>query len=206
MDEQTRLRVFEPFFTTKGLGRGTGLGLSTVYGIVKQSDGFIWVYSELGQGSAFKIYLPRVDQPMDSTTAEEAEPQTLSGAETILLVEDEEVLREMTARVLRRSGYTVLEAKNGDEALAVAKAHPSPVQLVLTDVVMPGLSGPKLVERFTAMQANVKVLYMSGYPDEAIVRRGVLEPGTAFLEKPFRMRALLGKIRELLGHGEGARE
>ena len=197
MTDQTQARIFEPFFTTKEIGKGTGLGLATVYGIVKQSGGFIWVYSEPGQGATFRIYLPRVDE---SPTASQPVMSTASllGTETILLTEDAPALRGMARQILERYGYTVLEAPSSKEALTLASSRPGPIHLLLTDVVMPGMSGRELAERFTAQRPEVKVLYMSGYTDDAVVRHGVLRPGTAYLQKPFTPETLGRKVREAL--------
>ena len=198
MDAETQAHLFEPFFTTKEAGKGTGLGLATVYGIVKQSEGSIWVYSEPGQGTTFKIYLPRVDQP-GKTVGEEQAPQAVPrGAETILVVEDEEALRELACLTLREYGYTVLEASQGDEALQLFAERQAPVDLLVTDVVMPGLSGPELAEQLTSRQPQMKVLYTSGYMSHAIVRDGVLKAGTPFLPKPFNPDDLARKVREVL--------
>ena len=197
MDEVTRGRIFEPFFTTKGPGKGTGLGLSTVYGIVKQSDGFIWVYSEVGQGTSFKIYLPQVAEvaggKRHSPTVAPAH-----GTETILLVEDVEGLRKLAKRMLESAGYTVLTAANGEEALLLLERYKEPVHLMVTDVVMPGMSGRTLAERFDATRPGMKVLYMSGYTDDVVVRHGVLDEGMPFLGKPFTVVELTRKVREVL--------
>jgi PAS domain S-box-containing protein len=198
MDAQTQERIFEPFFTTKEVGKGTGLGLSTVYGIVKQSGGSIWVYSEVGQGTTFKIYLPCVDSPAEEFRTSAAETKTQTGTETVLLVEDEEMVREMTREILQESGYRVIEAKHGPEALLVAGQHLGPIHLMLSDVVMPQMSGRELAEKLTPIRREMKVLYMSGYTDDAIVHHGVLDEGMAFIEKPFTPNALARKLREVL--------
>ena len=198
MDEATKARLFEPFFTTKEPGKGTGLGLSTVYGIVKQTGGSIWVYSEPGKGATFKIYLPRVAakaRPIGSSPAKVDVPQ---GTETILLVEDEPALRAVARRALERHGYVILEAPEGQTALAIAAAHTGPLDLVLTDVVMPGMSGRDMAVRLAASHPGLRVLYMSGYTDDAIVQHGVLEAGIQFLQKPFTPNALARKVREVL--------
>ena len=197
MDEQTRARVFEPFFTTKEAGRGTGLGLATVYGVVKQSGGYIWVHSTPGQGTVFRIYLPRVDE-----VAEPGEPAATAGpeggTETILLVEDAAALRLASRRVLERRGYTVLDAPDGQTALSLAAGHEGPIQLLLTDVVMPGIGGRQLADRLRELRADLKVVFMSGYTDDEIMRRGVFERGGAFLQKPFATHDLSRKVREVL--------
>ncbi|MFO0750532.1 MAG: GAF domain-containing protein [Myxococcota bacterium] len=197
MDKATQLRIFEPFFTTKAVGKGTGLGLSTVFGIVKQSGGHIWVYSELGQGTTFKIYFPRSDAGVSAEVAA-APPTTLSGGETLLVVEDDEQLRAIARNVLRRHGYDVLEARNGHEGLAEATRFPGPIHLLVTDVVMPQMGGRELARRLEATRPGLKVLYMSGYTDDAIVHHGVLEPGVTLLQKPFTPPALLRRVREVL--------
>jgi PAS domain S-box-containing protein len=197
MDEATRTRVFEPFFTTKGSGKGTGLGLSTVYGIVKQSHGFIWVYSEVGQGTSFKIYLPQVT---GAAGPDRLGPTVVSssGTETILLVEDNAGLRKLATRLLEPAGYTVLGAATGEEGLRLLERHEEPVHLLLSDVVMPGMSGRQLAEQLAQTRPGMKVLYMSGYTGDTIVQRGVLDAQMPFLNKPFTAAALLRKVREVL--------
>jgi signal transduction histidine kinase/CheY-like chemotaxis protein len=201
MDEQTKARLFEPFFTTKEKGKGTGLGLSTVYGIVKQSGGNIWVYSEPGRGTTFKIYLPREL----AATATAAKPRTVprrsTGTETILLVEDEEALRKVARRALDAAGYTVLSAADGDEALLICAQHVGDIHLLLTDVVMPRMSGRALAQELSKTRPTLKVLYMSGYTDNAIVHHGVLDAGTHFLGKPFTAADVTRKVREVLDSG-----
>jgi signal transduction histidine kinase len=201
MDEATQSSIFDPFFTTKEVGKGTGLGLSTVYGIVKQSGGNIWVYSEVGRGTTFKIYLPRVgDLAGALKISVEGDNINLHvGTETVLLVEDEERVREMIREILQESGYQVLEAKHGQEALLVADQHPGTIHLMLSDVVMPQMGGRELAERLSPLRKEMKVLYMSGYTDDAIVHHGVLDQGMAFIEKPFTPTALTRKVREILG-------
>jgi PAS domain S-box-containing protein len=199
MSPEVKERVFEPFFTTKEEGRGTGLGLSTIYGIVKQSGGSIWVYSEPGQGTAFKIYLPRVEEEVESLPSRDDTDRLPKGNETVLLVEDESSLRGLTARVLRGQGYTVLEAGNGDEAMSIARELiKEKIHLLLTDVVMPQMGGKELVKRFKALHPGIKVLFISGYTDHAITHHGVFKPGTPFLQKPFSPVALAKKVREVL--------
>ena len=196
MDAVTQARIFEPFFTTKEVGKGTGLGLATVQGIVQQSGGFIWVYSEPDHGTVFKIYLPRVDEPVsvdDATVAED-----VRGTETILVVEDVAAVRAVTREMLQRYGYTVLDAGDGTTALRVAAEHGGPIHLLLTDVVMPDMSGRDLAERFQAMPAPPKVLFMSGYTDDAVVRHGILRAGIAYLQKPFTPMSLARKVRGVL--------
>jgi CheY-like chemotaxis protein len=198
MDAVTQSHLFEPFFTTKEKGKGTGLGLSTVYGIIKQSGGNIWAYSEVGRGSAFKVYLPRAAGAVKSYKPKEIAPAVAKGTETILLVEDEDAVRTMICRVLQGSGYTVLEACQGKEAIEVCRKHRGLIHLMVTDVIMPQMSGRELAERLATVRPEMKVLFMSGYPDKAIVHHGVLDPGTAFLQKPFTLTALENKVREVL--------
>jgi two-component system cell cycle sensor histidine kinase/response regulator CckA len=199
MDAKTKSHIFEPFFTTKETGKGTGLGLATVYGIVKQSEGFIWVYSEPGQGATFKIYLPPTGVAIPVMAAEETlAPESVHGRETILVVEDEAPLRELAADFLRGCGYHVLEAGNGADALDLVLNLSGHLDLLVTDVVMPGMSGRALAERLAERAADTKVLYLSGYTDEAIHRHGVLEPGVALLQKPFRLADLARRVREIL--------
>jgi PAS domain S-box-containing protein len=199
MDAETQAHIFEPFFTTKEKGKGTGLGLATVYGIVKQSGGYIWVYSEPGRGTTFKVYLPRVVERV-----EEAQPAPVAEAptrasETILLVEDEVGVREVAREFLEIMGYHVLETRSPADAMRVAKEHPGEIHLLLTDVVMPEMGGRDLAERLQQVRPRMKVLYMSGYTDDAIVHHGVLDAGTPFLQKPFARDALGRKVREVLG-------
>ncbi len=198
MDAETQARVFEPFYTTKEPGVGTGLGLSMVYGIVKQSGGHIKVYSELGQGTTFKVYLPRVEETVKFSDTEEAPAMALQGSETVLVVEDEDLLREVMARSLRLYGYKVLEARQGEEALRLSEDYSKTIHLLVTDVVMPRMNGRELAQSLMRSRPEMKVLYMSGYTENAIVRQGILEPGTVFVQKPFRPVALVAKVREAL--------
>lgn len=198
MDRNTQARIFDPFFTTKELGKGTGLGLATVYGIVKQSGGYIWVYSELGNGTVFKIYLPRVEPEASRKAAHDPDATVQRGNETVLLAEDSESLREIAREYMESLGYTVLEASCGTEALERSNAYDGVIHLLLTDVVMPEMGGGELAEEVTRKRPGIKVLFTSGYTDDAIVRHGVLEPGVAFIQKPYRPKALARKIREVL--------
>jgi len=198
MDEETRSHLFEPFFTTKEIGKGTGLGLATVYGIVKQSGGYIWVDTEAGRGTTFRICLPRSSGVPEAATPRDPATAPAGGAETILLVEDEEAVRTLTTRALTARGYTVLVAANGPDALRLAEPLAAPIHLLLTDVVMPEMSGRELTRRLTASRPGLRVLYMSGYSEEAIARHGVLDPGTAFLQKPFTPDALAWRVQEVL--------
>jgi PAS domain S-box-containing protein len=209
MDAATQSRIFEPFFTTKEQGKGTGLGLSTVYGIVKQSGGYIWVYSERGQGTTFKIYLPRVLAPADSVPPVMHWSSLPQGKETVLVVEDEPEVRWLVRDMLQHLGYNVLEARHGIEAQVLSIQHPGPIHLLITDVVMPQMSGREIAEQLTSEHPETKVLYMSGYTDDAVVRHGVLAAHMAFLQKPFTPEALARKVREVLDgqtSGSGRRE
>jgi two-component system, cell cycle sensor histidine kinase and response regulator CckA len=202
MDGATLVRIFEPFFTTKEMGKGTGLGLSTVFGIVQQSGGHLWVCSEPGRGATFKVYLPRVEE-----MAEELRPRrdaaTLRGSETILLVEDEQQVRDVARGILRRHGYTVIEARDAADALLLCGRHAGPIHLLLTDVVMPGISGPELAKRVVHERPEMKVLCMSGYTDDAAVRNGVMKAALAYLQKPLTVEALTRKVRDVLDSTRG---
>jgi CheY-like chemotaxis protein len=200
MDADTKQRIFEPFFTTKAPGKGTGLGLSMVYGIVRQSGGNIWVYSEEGTGTTFKIYFPRVTETAEEYKRAAATVHVPKGSETILLVEDAEWVRKLAREVLERAGYCVLEASSADAAIRIIEAsnNGATIHLLLTDVVMPGMSGNDMSKQVLAKRPNLPVLYMSGYTDDAIVQHGVLEPGINFIQKPFSPDALALKVREVL--------
>ena len=205
MDEATRAHIFEPFFTTKEKGKGTGLGLSTVYGIVQQSGGSIWVYSEPNQGTSFKVYLPELPSHASADVVESHSEEIASGSERILLVEDEEVVRGLTTNILEGAGYQVIAASGGAEAAELCAARNEPIDLLLTDVVMPKTSGKEVAEQLTKMQPGLKVLFMSGYTDEAIVHHGVLDANVEFIQKPFTPAALSQKIREVLDKTKGGR-
>jgi len=202
MDATIQSHIFEPFFTTKKMGQGTGLGLATVYGIVRQSGGYIWVYSEPGQGTTFKIYLPRVEEPLESDEPKPVIVTDLKGRETVLLVEDDHALREVISRGLKKFGYKILEAANGGEALLICEKQKGPIQLLLTDVVLPQMSGRELADRLRPLREDMKVLYMSGYTENAIVNNGILKENVGFIQKPFKVNALVQKIREIIDHRE----
>jgi two-component system cell cycle sensor histidine kinase/response regulator CckA len=203
MTEEVKARIFEPFFTTKEKAKGTGLGLATVYGIVKQSGGFIYVYSEPGAGTVFKVYFPLVTESLTSVASPSAGAKAATGTETLLLVEDEEGVRMLTRQVLQSYGYKVLDACDGAQAIRSAQQHQGPIDLVVSDVVMPGMGGRQLTERLAALRPAIKVLYLSGYTDDAVVRHGVLTAQTHFLQKPFTPAALANKVREVLDAGSG---
>jgi CheY-like chemotaxis protein len=198
MDEQTRARIFEPFFTTKEVGKGTGLGLAMVYGIVKQSGGHIEVHSVVGEGTTFYVYLPAIAAPSREFALPVLASEAPAGTETVLLAEDEDAVRFLVLQVLRRSGYTVLEARDGEEALAVGAKHPGPIHLLLTDVVMPRLGGGRLARRLTRSRPETRVLFMSGFADSTLVRHEVVSGEVDCLLKPFSPEILARKVRETL--------
>jgi signal transduction histidine kinase/CheY-like chemotaxis protein len=198
MDEETKSHIFEPFFTTKEEGKGTGLGMSTVYGIVRQSNGHIFVYTEPGRGTTFKIYLPRIEGNAEPEEKEELAVKVLNGTETLLVVEDNDSVRNLARKVLGDYGYTILEAEDGESALKLSEAHEGSIHLMLVDIVMPGISARDLVGRLKTFRPQMKVLYMSGYTENAIVHQGILTPGTPFLQKPFTPVGLVSKVREVL--------
>ena len=198
MNKETQKHIFEPFFTTKEVGKGTGLGLSTVYGIVKQNNGFVWVYSEPGKGTTFKVYLPKVKGDVEPEEKEQIPVGDFSGSEIVLIVEDDDGLRKFTQEVLQSYGYRVLVAENGEDALRVGKDHAGPINLLLTDVVMPKMGGKELAERSQPLYPRMKVIYMSGYTDNAILHHGVLLPELNFIQKPFTPKGLARKVREAL--------
>ena len=197
IDAATRAHIFEPFFTTKAAGKGTGLGLSTVFGIVQQAGGHIWVYSEPGQGTTFKIYLPRVDDAVDAVPGPVA-TAGLRGSETVLLAEDDDQVRSVARRILYHHGYTVLEARNAGEALLLCEQHAGAIHVLLSDVVMPGMSGPELARRLRVSRPDMRVLCMSGYTDDSVVRHGLVDRSTDFIQKPLSPEALARKLREVL--------
>jgi CheY-like chemotaxis protein len=200
MTQDTREHAFDPFFTTKEAGKGTGLGLATVYGIVKQSGGYVWIYSEPDHGTTLKLYFPEVSAAAAFTTTDNraASKEVKRGSETILLVEDEAAVRGLTSRILEKQGYRVIAAQHGREAMDIASREEGHIDLVLTDVVMPGMNGRGLVERLTGIRPGIKSLYMSGYTDDDIIRRGFIEPSKSFLQKPFTSDGLLQTVRKVL--------
>jgi CheY-like chemotaxis protein len=198
MDAATKARIFEPFFTTKEVGKGTGLGLAIVHGIVKQSGGQVQVYSEPGVGTTFKVYMPREKQQIVARKSQQGVVRLRRGTETVLLVEDDDGVRALTRMILERSGYRVLEARNGGEALLLCEQHKGPIHLLVSDVVLPQLSGGQLAERLASLQPTMKVLFMSGYTDDAIFHHGSLAAEAPFLHKPFSPETLAQKVREVL--------
>jgi two-component system, cell cycle sensor histidine kinase and response regulator CckA len=197
MSKETQARIFEPFFTTKEPRKGTGLGLATVFGIIQQCGGNIWVYSEPGNGTTFRIYLPKAEQAAEPET-EVVQPVSLEGTETVLLVEDHDEVRAVAQQILRRYGYHVLEARNGGEALLTCERHPRTIHLLLTDVIMPQMNGRELAERLLRVRPDMRVLYMSGHTENAIVHHGVLDSGISYLQKPLDPEKLARRVREVL--------
>jgi CheY-like chemotaxis protein len=202
MSQEVRENIFEPFFTTKEVGKGTGLGLSTVYGIVKQNNGFISVASELGKGATFKIYLPRFEAETAQVPSDETAFKRPTGTETILLVEDDEAILNLSKMILEKLGYTVLAAQTPVHAINLVQDHPGELHLLITDVVMPEMNGRALAEQLGAIRANLKCLYMSGYTADVIAHRGILEEGVDFIQKPFGSNDLATKVRQVLDHFE----
>jgi CheY-like chemotaxis protein len=198
MDAATQARIFEPFFTTKEVGKGTGLGLSTVYGIVKQSGGHIWVYSEVGHGTTFKIYLPRVNEAAEAAASQVEDDAATSGTETVLVVEDDELVRDLAVSVLRKAGYNVLSACDGTEALDLVSNVDGKIDLVVSDVIMPSMSGGGMVERLLAMNENLRVVFMSGYTSRGLLAQSVLPENIPFIQKPFTASTLLRVVRSAL--------
>jgi CheY-like chemotaxis protein len=208
MKEEVKAHLFEPFFTTKDVGKGTGMGLAMVHGIVKQSGGHIAVYTEVGRGTTFKVYLPRLEEEAKVKKPDSGQFKIPRGKETILLAEDEDAVRALAKLILETTGYTVLAARNGKEAMEIARKHKGPLHMLVSDVVMPQMGGRQLADLLTPLHPGLKVLYVSGYADEAIVRHGVLEGGVAFLQKPYAPATLARKVREVLDaeHKEKAAE
>jgi CheY-like chemotaxis protein len=198
MDEETLERVFEPFFTTKELGRGTGLGLATVYGVVDQSGGTIEVESELGGGTVFRVFLPTVDKELDEPAPAPARPESSVGTETVVVAEDDEMVRALVRVTLEASGYEVLEAASGEAALRLCEAHPGPVHVLVTDMVMPGMGGRALADRLQASRPGLRVLFVSGYAESEVIEHGEPGPETAFVQKPFTPEELALQVRALI--------
>jgi len=198
IDEATRQRIFEPFFTTKEIGKGTGLGLATVFGIVKQSGGHVWVYSEVGKGTVFKVYLPRADGEPPVLSLPPAAITAATGTETVLLVEDDEHVRQLARNILKRAGYQIIDAPNGREAFVASERFSGTIHLLLTDLVMPEMGGRDLAERLAVLRPRMKVLLVSGYTDDEVVRSGGMASGFGFLQKPFTPSSLTAKVREIL--------
>jgi CheY-like chemotaxis protein len=198
MDAETQTHLFVPFYTTKEHGRGTGLGLSTIYGIIKQSNGYVWVYSELGKGTTFKIYLPQTGEKSETEKTSQNLNDKLNGHETILIVEDEEMARSLAVQILQKNGYNVLEAQGGDAAIEVCKSHRGQIHLMLTDVVMPNMNGCELSKQVAPVRPDVNVLYMSGYTEHAVYKNDLLDPEENFIQKPFTISSDVSKIRSIL--------
>ncbi|MGH9356469.1 MAG: ATP-binding protein, partial [Terriglobia bacterium] len=204
MDRETQNHIFEPFFTTKEEGKGTGLGLATVYGIVKQSGGYIWIYSEAGQGTTFKVFLPRTQEAVAEALVPGAKASPKGGTETVLVAEDEIAVRSLVRSVLESSGYTVLDGDCGDAALQIARDYRGRIRLLLTDVIMPRMSGRELADRVQALDSQIRIVYMSGYTEKAIVHHGMLDADAVLLQKPFSPADLVRKVREVLDAPETA--
>ncbi|HLM59723.1 MAG TPA: response regulator, partial [Pyrinomonadaceae bacterium] len=191
-------RIFEPFYTTKKTGEGTGLGLATVYGIIKQSEGYIWADSEIGKGTTFDVYLPRVEAEVESSAENKLSDKIQGGTETILLVEDEDMVRNLSRQILEICGYQVIEARNGIEALTLSESRNQKIDLLLTDVVMPQMGGRELMEKLSTLHPGISVLFTSGYTDDAVLRQGVQAEDMNFIQKPFTLDALAHKVRKCL--------
>ena len=197
MDAETRKRIFDPFFTTKESGKGTGLGLATVFGIIKQHQGHIWVYSESGNGTTFKIYLPQAKETLQTIIPPPKEPVSIYGTETVLVAEDDEMVRNLVCETLEAHGYDVVEAQSPTDCLELAYSKDT-IHLLLTDVIMPEMNGKELYQKIAAIHPNSRVLYMSGYTNEIVVHHGILDEGINFLQKPFTVQNLTRKVREIL--------